>query len=614
MSSLPDLSNERVIAFDTETRDPGLLDYGPGFIRGTGHLLGVSVAVDGFACYVPFAHSDGNVEEPEAYLRWLRHIFSGPGLKLGANIHYDLDSLNTIGVSVKGELYDVQVIDALIDDTHPSYSLESISKRRLGRGKTSQALNTALSDIRGTMSDLDLLHAGVVADYAIDDARLLIEIYRSQAQDIEEFDLKRALIRECKLTEVLWRMHQKGVRIDVDKAEQISRDLTKRAEDWLSEANRLSGLRISPTKTNSVAYVLRERGYHVPQTDKDNDSVSNDYLKSIDDPVIQAVYQWRRINKIRKDFIDGLFLKYAVNGRIHPQWFQSRNSKEGSDLASGAATGRITGSKPNLTQIPSRDKELGPLCRQLVLPEQGAIYCKGDFSSQEPRWVLHYAYLMKYPGSAEIRQRYIDDKATDFHQITRDMVESESGVVLTRRDAKTINLGVTYAMGEPKLAEDLGITREAAKSLLKTYHGSVPFLKSIAEAMMERVHEVGFIRTWGGRIRRFNEWESAKWGDPGLYKSREEALQHYANVVRAKAHKALNSAVQGTAADQIKEAIIQCDAAGYLPLLQVYDELGFSVGSEEEGYRLMKIMEEALPGEVPALVEPQFGKNWGECK
>lgn len=614
VQSLPDLSNERVIAFDTETRDPGLLDYGPGFIRGTGHILGVSVAVDGFSCYIPFAHSDGNVENPEAYIRWLNSVFSGSGLKLGANIHYDLDSLSTIGVSVKGELYDVQVIDALIDDTHPSYSLENISRRRLGTGKTDKALKDALSDIRGTMSDLDLLHAGLVADYAVDDARLLLDIHRSQARDIAEYDLGRALTRECKLTEVLWRMHQKGVRINVDKAEQISQDLTKRANDWLAEANRISGFKISPTKTNSMAFVLRERGYHVPQTEKENDSVSNDYLKSIDDPVIQAVYQWRRINKIRKDFIDGLFLKYAVNGRIHPQWFQSRNSKEGSDLASGAATGRITGSKPNLTQIPSRDKELGPLCRQLVLPEPGAIYCKGDFSSQEPRWVLHYAFLMKLPGAAEIRQRYIDDKTTDFHQITRDMVESESGVVLTRRDAKTINLGVTYGMGEPKLADDLGISRDAAKSLLKTYHGSVPFLKKIAELMMERVHEVGYIRTWGGRIRRFNQWESANWGDDGLYNSREEALQHYESVVRAKAHKALNSAVQGTAADQMKEAIIQLDAAGMLPILQVYDECGVSVSSHEQGQEMCRIMENALLGEVPALVEPSFGANWGETK
>jgi DNA polymerase I len=614
LSSLPDLSGEKIIGFDTETSDPGLLDYGPGFIRGTAYVLGVSIAVPGFKTYIPFKHYTGNVEDQPNYIRWLNHCFSGAGTKLAANIHYDLDALKTIGVSVKGRLYDVQVIDALIDDTHDSYSLESIAQRRLQKGKSNEALLLALSDHRCSMSDLDMLHPGQVSEYACEDAALLIEIYRSQSREIEELDLGRALERECKLTEVLWRMHQQGVRIDLDKANQISTDLTKRATDWLDEANRLSGLRIHPTKTKSVAYVLRERGYYVPQTAKDNDSISNDYLKSINDPVIQAVYQWRRLNKIRKDFIDGLFLKYNVNGRIHPQWFQSRNTKEGSDAASGAATGRITGSKPNLTQIPSRDKELGPMCRQLVLPEQGALYCKGDFSSQEPRWVLHYAYLRKLAGATEIRQRYLDDKTTDFHSITRDMVEELTGVVLTRRDAKTINLGVTYAMGEPKLADDLGISREAAKSLLRTYHGALPFLKGISEEMTARIHEVGYIRTWGGRIRRFTKWESATWGDPGLYNSREEALQHYTNVVRAKAHKALNSAVQGTAADQMKQAIIDLDGEGMLPLLQVYDECGLSVSSEQQGYRMCEIMENALPGEVPALVEPAFGPNWGDCK
>lgn len=590
------------------------MEWGPGFIRGNAYVLGVSVATRNFKTYIPFNHYDGNVEDKPNYIRWLNHCFSGRGIKLAANIHYDLDALQTLGISVKGTLYDVQVVDALIDDTHTSYSLDSIAKRRLGKGKTNESLLLALSDQRGTMSDLDLLHPGQVSEYACDDSYILTQIYDSQVREIAEFNLERALERECKLTEVLWRMHRQGVRIDVDKAEQISNDLTKRATDWLNEANRLSGNRISPTKTKSVAFVLRERGYAVPQTDKDNDSINNDYLKSINDPVIQAIYQWRRLNKIRKDFIDGLFLKYNVNGRIHPQWFQSRNSKEGSDLASGAATGRITGSKPNLTQIPSRDKELGPLCRQLVLPEDGALYCKGDFSSQEPRWVLHYAYLRNLNGAAEIRQRYLDDKTTDFHQITRDMVEELTKVVLTRRDAKTINLGVTYGMGEAKLADDLGINRDAAKSLLRVYHGALPFLKGISEEMMERVHEVGFIRTWGGRIRRFNQWESSTWGDPGLYSSREEALQHYSSVVRAKAHKALNSAVQGTSADQMKQAIIDLDSEGMLPILQVYDECGMSVSSHEDGLKMCRIMENALPGEVPALVEPSFGQNWGATK
>jgi DNA polymerase-1 len=587
---------------------------GPGFIAGRSYVLGVSIAMPGFATYLPLSHYDGNVADPKQAISWLNHVLGGEGRKLAANIHYDMDALNTIGVHLGGDLYDVQVADALIDDTFPSYSLESICRRRLGKGKNDTSLLQALSDVRGTKSDMDKLRGDQVAEYAIEDAALLLEIHESQAADITEFDLHRGLDREMKLTRVLWKMHQQGVRIDVDKAVQKNLELTRRADEFLKEANRLSSFHISPTKTNSVALVLRARGHYVPQTAKDNDSISNDYLKTIDDPVIQNIYQWRRLNKINRDFIDGLFLKYNVNGRIHPQWFQSRNSKEGSDLASGAATGRITGSKPNLTQIPARDKELGPMCRSLVLPEEGAIYCKGDFSSQEPRWVLHYAYLMGFKGAAEVRQRYIDDKRTDFHQMTRDMVQDVSGVELTRRDAKTINLGVTYGMGLPKLADDLGITIDAAKKLMFTYHGSVPFLKGISEAMMERVHEVGFIRTWGGRIRRFNQWESARWGDDGLYNSREEALQHYESVVRAKAHKALNSAVQGTAADQMKQALIDLDSEGILPILQVYDETGTSVSTETEGYRVCEIMENALLGEVPALVEPSFGANWGETK
>lgn len=590
------------------------MDWGPGFIRGKAHVLGVSVATRNFKTYIPFNHYTGNVQDKSNYIRWLNHCFSGSGIKLAANIHYDLDALKTLDIDVKGVLYDVQVVDALIDDTHTSYSLESIARRRLSKGKSNESLLVALSDHSGTMSDLDMLHPGQVSEYACDDAALLIEIYESQDRDIAEFDLRKALNRECKLTEVLWRMHRQGVRIDVDKAEQISADLTKRATDWLDEANRLSGNRISPTKTKSIAYVLRERGFHVPSTDKGNDSISNDYLKTINDPVIQAIYQWRRLNKIRKDFIDGLFLKYNVNGRIHPSWFQSRNSKEGFDAASGAATGRITGSKPNLTQIPARDKELGPMCRQLVIAEKGEEYCKLDYSSQEPRIALHYAYLSGISGAAEARNRFIEDPKIDFHQMVADMISAAVGYNFERTPAKTISLGVLYAMGLPKLADSLRLSLEEAKNLLQAYNKGAPYFSEISQKAIARVHDVGFVRTWGGRRRIFNQWESATWGDPGIYNSREEALQHYSNVVRAKAHKALNSIVQGSAADQLKESIILCDSEGYLPLICVYDELGFSVANKEDGNKIARIMETALDFSVPMNVEPSFGQNWGATK
>jgi len=615
VADLPDLSNEPKIAFDTETHDPALLTYGPGFIRGGSYVCGVSISVPGFRTYIPLRHYDGNVDDPVQAINWLRNTLGGPGVKLAANIHYDLDAVKTLGINVKGELYDVQVIDALIDEDQSSYALEAIARRRLGRGKDDALLKSIINDCRITMSGMHKLSAGHVAQYAIEDAVLLLDIEASQRRDISNLDLGRAAEREKALTRVLWDMHQQGIRIDVGKAERLNEEMRKEAQAHLDEAQRNCKLRIFPDSTKSLAKVAKELGFFPPTTSKGNDSIGNEWLKATNHPVLVGVYQYRRINKIRRDFVEGLFLEYNIKGRIHPQWFQSRHTSEGeSEGTGGASTGRITGAKPNLTQIPGRDPVLGPLTRSLVLPEEGAVYCKADFSSQEPRWTLHYACKLRAPGAAEAREMFLRNKATDFHQMTRDMVEERSGRSIIRREAKDINLGLTYGMQEPKLAAKLGLQIDEAKALFRVYHAAVPFIKYTADKAAEIAGQNGLIRTWGGRARQFKKWESTRWGETGLYNSREECLAACGSARVAMLHKALNAAVQGTAADQMKQALIDCANAGHLPILQVYDEGGFSVDSEKTGYEICTIMEDALPGEIPALVEPAFGPNWGECK
>jgi len=615
VSEFPDLRHEKIIAFDTETYDPNLAVKGPGFLRGDAYVCGISIAVPGWSTYLPIRHYDGNVDDPAQAIAWTKAMLAGSAIKLGANIHYDLDAVKTLGIAVNGALYDVQTIDALIDEDQPSFSLDSIAIRRLGRGKDDALLKSVLNDSRLTMSGMPMLSAGHVAEYAIRDANLLLGIAESQRRDILLLELERASEREQALTRVLWKMHQKGIRVNIAKAEQLNLQLKEQARDHLMEAQRNCALRIFPDSPKSLAKVAEYLGFHPPRTAKGNASVTNEWLKATGNPVLEQIYEYRRINKIRRDFVEGLFLDYAINGRIHPQWFQSRHTTEGEDDGiGGASTGRITGAKPNLTQIPGRDPILGPLTRSLVLPEEDSIYCKADFSSQEPRWTLHYAVKLGAPGAAEAQQMFLNDKRTDFHQMTRDMVEERSGRSINRRDAKDINLGLTYGMQERKLAAKLGLELDTARELFAIYHQAVPFIKKTAEKAFEIASQKQVIRTWGGRLRRFKKWESRSWGDKGLFDSYEECMEIHGSARVAGLHKALNAAVQGTAADQMKQAIINCDAYGDLPILQVYDECGFSVESEQHGQNLCEVMEEALPGEIPALVEPAFGPSWGECE
>lgn len=540
----------------------------------------------------------------------------GGSKKLGANIHYDLDALATLGVAIKGEYYDVQTIESIIDEGLPSYSLEAVAQKRLGRGKDDAELKQLLGRDRKAVSQIKWLESGEAASYAITDATLLLGIEAEQRNDISNLELGRAIERENLLTHALWDMHQKGVRIDIEKAHVVSADMVRRANEHLAEARRLSGLRFNPDSSKSLAGIISEMGLRIPLTDKGNPSVSNEWLKGqTTNDVLRNIYEYRRLNKIRRDFIDGLFIRYNINGRLHPQWFQSKHTTEGSeDGTGGADTGRITGSKPNLTQIPARDKELGPLTRSLVIPEEGQKYCKLDFSSQEPRWITHFAYLAKCTGAAELRNRYIADKTLDMHQWVRDILDSRAGVVLERRPVKDINLGLAYGMGKSLLASKIGKTYEEAQEFFGIYHREVPLIGEITKIASDKAQQDGMIRTWGGRLRRFDKWQSAQYEQKGEFNTREECMDRWGSAIRSRTHKALNSAVQGTAADQMKAAIVAIWEGGDLPLIQVYDELGFSVSSEKEGAYFAEMMEEALPGEVPALVEPSYGDNWGSCK
>ncbi len=612
MAELPDLRGAKLIGLDTETHDPALQELGPGFIRGDAHVIGFSVAVPGWSTYVPLHHYSGNVDNPEQAKRWLADCLkSYDSVILGANIHYDLDALWAAGIKVNGKLWDVQVVDSIIDETLNSYSLENIAQRRLGEGKKNLELKQTLANMKATMSDLRKLESSYVAEYGERDASLLLEIYQSQLADIQLLNLGAAIERENRLTRTLWNMHQQGVRVNVDKVVQLNEKWLGQANDYLNEARRLAGWRFNPNSPKHLAGLLDARGISYNLTAKGNPTISNEFLESIDDPICALITNYRRLNKIRKDYCEGVFLKYLVGDRIYPQWFQSRNSKKDEDDAHGATTGRITGSKPNLTQIPARS-DLGKELRSVVEAEQGETYVKLDYSSQEPRISLHFAVKAKCSGAAEARQRFLDDKRTDYHQMTKDLIFEKAGVVVDRREAKDCNLGLTYGMQFRRLAQKLGLDEPSARTLLAAYHKGVPYVQEITELAQKQAAKMGYVRTIGGRLRRFNEW--GIYGAKTTYRTKEEAMKAYGQAELLGMHKAFNAAVQGSAADQMKQSLIMLEDAGQLPLLQVYDECGLSVGSTKQIDEAVEIMEHSFELEVPSLVEPAVGRSWGEAK
>jgi DNA polymerase I-like protein with 3'-5' exonuclease and polymerase domains len=186
---------------------------------------------------------------------------------------------------------------------------------------------------------------------------------------------------------------------------------------------------------------------------------------------------------------------------------------------------------------------------------------------------------------------------------------------IPRTQAKTINLGIFYGMGQAKLAKQLGITVEEAKAILAEYNSKVPFVKQLANRVQKQASETGAVKTIGGRKCRFNLYEPKSYGLFLALTEKEYIMEHgsLSSARRAMTYKALNRLIQGSAADQVKIAMVNCYKAGHIPMLQIHDELCFNVESENDEKNIINVMENSVELEVPNKVDVAIGDNWGEA-
>lgn len=627
----PDLSYADAVGVDTETDDPKLEDYGPGFIRGDASCCGVSLATERHKLYLPIGHTEGNVDRGAA-LRYIHDQITRPRqAKVGANLMYDLEVLASLGLRVQGPVHDIQVAEAVLDEDRPGgYSLDALARSYLGKGKTEDLLSEAevaygLDHKKGMAK----LPARFVGPYAEDDAEDTLLIWLQQEDELHADEVWDIYQLEMQLLPVLLKMRTLGVRVDVDRAQRLEVELQKEEDELFAHLQRLAGRPFSHSSTRSMVPILQERGIHVPLTAPSKNfpngqwSVTNDLLvRNQKDEFCRGLVAVRRTAKMRSDFVRSFILDMGVRGRLHTTWHPLREQDDEGGSARGTRTGRIASSKPNLTQIPSRDPRWGPLIRSLFIPENGARWVKSDYSQQEPRIWLHYACVVKnkwgerLPGALEARQRYIDDPDTDYHTMTRELIIKKADKDIGRRNSKTVNLGVAYGEGLAKIMAQLGVSKTEGREILAAYFKGVPYVKPLSNICMERVQERGFVTTILGRKRRFKRWEPADWkrryGTTPV-RNYDDAVRIWGEVARADAHKALNAVVQGSAADQIKKCLILLDDEGITPHVQIYDELNGSFGDDPEIRRFQEIMEHAIPEfTVPFKADPSIGPSWGE--
>jgi len=598
---LPDLSDRKEIAIDLETRDPNLLTMGSGSVRGDGEVIGIAVAVEGWSGYFPINHEGGGNMDRELVLDWFEEVLHTEATKIFHNAMYDVSWIRSMGFYINGGIVDTLIAASLIDENRYGYALNTLGKQYVGMGKNEKILQAAAKEWGvNPKSEMWRLPAPLVGEYAEQDAVVTLKLWHVLQHEISKQDLWDVFNLETNLFPCLVDMKFKGVRVDVDKAEATKKQLTITEKEIHRDIKKLAGFEVEIWAGASIATAFDKVNLPYDRTEKGAPSFTKNFLATHPAELPKLINQAREINKANTTFIETI-LKHNHKGRIHSDINQIR-SDDG-----GTVTGRFSYSNPNLQQIPARHKELGPLIRSLFIPEQGTKWGCFDYSQQEPRLVVHFSSLLRLEGSQMIVDQYNAGEA-DFHQMIADMAGIE------RKQAKTINLGLMYGMGKNKLMAELGLLKDAAEKLIKTYNQKAPFVRMLSDAVSRRADDSGKIRTIGGRLCHFDLWEPHGFGIKKPLPHADALREHGPGIKRAFTYKALNKLIQGSAADMTKKSMLALYQEGVVPHIQIHDELDISVESPEQIEKITEIMEAAVTLEVPNKVDYEEGDCWGDIK
>lgn len=605
--NIPNLEEATEIAIDLETHDPGLRTTGPGWATKKGKVIGVAMAVEGWKGYFPLAHPGGGNFDEKVFKRQLKKILDLPCDKIFHNAIYDIGWLSVMGLEVKGRIIDTMIAAPLIDENKRNYSLKEIAQEYIGETKSEAGLYEAAKDFGvDAKAEMHLLPAMYVGPYAEQDAAVTLKLWQALKVEIIKQELTSVFNLESELLPILFKMKQRGVRVDIEKAERVKEDFKNTEKKILHSIYKECGFEMEILSPLSIQKAFDKLKISYNRTATGLPSFDKNFLLTHSNPFAQKIVQAREMNKAYTTFIDSI-LKHAHKGRIHADVNQLRSD------TGGTISGRLSMQNPNLQQIPARNPKISPKIRQLFIPEEGAQWGIFDYSQQEPRLLVHYGAIIsdriELEGVSPLVKGYTEDDI-DFHQAVANMAN------IDRKQAKTINLGMMYGMGKGKLMSELGLDKDDIDKVFKQYHSTVPFVKELTDKTMRRASEKGYIRTIMGRKCRFHLWEPNHFG---VHKAlpREQAEVEYGGmnkIKRAWTYKALNRLIQGSAADQTKMAMVKLHREGFLPMIQVHDELDMSFSSEEEKKKIIEVMEHAIELRVPSKVDAEIGPSWGEAE
>jgi len=591
------------LAVDTETDD---------LVAHRARLLGIALAAPGLpAAYVPIrwreagAGGEGEVggaagtlfatgaeRDQLAEIRGvLGPVLAAPGrLKVGQNLKYDLWVLERHGFAVADPLFDTMLASYVLDPGRRSHGLDELARVVLGETMIAYQELFARGD---RQKDLLAVPLARLAEYAAEDADVTLRLHGVLAGQLEESGLRELFdTLEMPLLRVLLAMEQHGIRIDRAFLGDLERTFAAELARLEARIHELAGETFNVQSPRQLQVILFEKlGLKPLKKTSTGWSTDVTVLERLaeEHELPRLILEHRQVAKLQGTYVTALPQLADAEGLIHTSYNQAV-----------AATGRLSSSDPNLQNIPIRT-ELGRQIRRAFVPRAaGRVFLSADYSQIELRLLAHLS------GDAALRQAFRD--GADVHRRTAALIAGVAEDAVTaemRSRAKAINFGVIYGMGARALAVQIGVRQAEAQSFIDQYFATYPGVRAFIDEAKERARREGWVATMLGRRRLL----------PDILSQNNRVRSFQERI-------AVNTPIQGTAADLIKLAMLRLDRAlreagsPALMLLQVHDELVLEApqdAQQETATLVIEAMEGALELSVPLVVEVHAGADWREA-
>ena len=585
------------VAVDTETT--GLNDM-------IVDLVGICLSVEiGEACYIPVGHTNGeddlfggaslcngqiNLDEA---LEILRPVLQDPSIiKIGQNVKYDTKIFARYDVNL-APVDDTMLLSYAINGGKHNHGMDYLSERYLNHKPIS--IKTLLGSGKSAIT-FDKVSINDAVNYAAEDADITLRLWKLFKPMLHESSVTKVYeTLERPLIPVLAKMEMNGIKVDRNTLSRMSNNFAQSMSGLEAEIYNLAGQTFNVGSPKQLGEILFDK-LELPGGKKGKTGAYGTGVDVLEDLASEGhelpvkVLDWRQMSKLKSTYTD------ALQGHINPNTGRVHTSY----VISGASTGRLSSTDPNLQNIPIRS-EAGRKIREAFIAEEGNVLLSLDYSQIELRILAHIAKI------DTLKQAFHEGQ--DIHALTASQmfnVPLENMDPMVRRQAKAINFGVIYGISGFGLARNLRIPRKEAQSFIDTYFERFPGIRTYMDETVSFAKENGYVETLFGRKIHTSEI-NAKGPQAGFAK-------------RA----AINAPIQGTAADVIRRAMIQMpDAIAHLParmLLQVHDELIFEVNKDalsETTEAVRNIMEKAsepvVKLDVPLVVDAGFGNNWADA-